>query len=171
MRTPKRPAALLTTAQIICVLAIALTLVPTLLPTFMLVSLMQKAQQYHSNQAVEWFSIVLCARDLLLGSCLFCAEMEAVALLGRMKKASAFSEKNEKTLGRIASCLTLAGLVALLFGNSIVPYLLLGLPTVTPMVEHLLLPFMLLGVALMIRAVQLLMRRALSMQDENALTV
>ena len=35
----------------------------------------------------------------------------------------------------------------------------------------LLLPFMLLGVALMIRAVQLLMRRALSMQDENALTV
>lgn len=171
MNTPKRPKALLTLAQCICVLAIALTLIPTLLPTFMLVSLVQKAQQYHSSQSLELYSIALCARDLLLGGCLFCAELEAVCLLSRMKKSSAFSEKNEAALGRITACLAAAGLVALLFGNSIVPYLLLGLPTVTPMVEHLLLPFMLLGVALMIRAVQLLMRRALSMQDENALTV
>ena len=37
MNTPKRPKALLTLAQCICVLAIALTLIPTLLPTFMLV--------------------------------------------------------------------------------------------------------------------------------------
>lgn len=171
MNTPKRPQALLTVAQVICVLAIALTLIPTLLPTFMLISLMQKAQQYHSTQSIELYSIALCARDLLLGGCLFCAEMEAVGLLGRMRKSSAFSEKNEKALGRIVTTLTLAGIVALLFGDSIVPYLLLGLPAVSPVVERLLLPFLLLGVALMIRAVQLLMRRALTMQDENALTV
>ena len=171
MKTPKRPAALLTAAQCICILAIALTLIPTLLPTFMLVSLVQKAQQYHSTQALEMYSIALCARDLLLGGCLFCAEIEAIGLLGRMKKASAFSEKNEAALGRIVTTVTLAGIIALLFGNSIVPYLLLELPTVTPVMEHLLLPFLLLGVALMIRAVQLLMRRALTMQDENALTV
>ena len=171
MNIPKRPRALLTAAQIICVLTVLLTLIPTLLPTFMLVSLIQKAQQYHSSQSVELYSIAMCARDLLLGGCLFCAEIEAIGLLGRMKKASAFSEKNEAALGRIFTTITLAGIVALLFGNSIVPYLLLGLPTVTPVVEHLLLPFLLLGVALMIRAVQLLMRRALTMQDENALTV
>lgn len=171
MKTPKRPKALLTVAQVICVLAIALTLIPTLLPTFMLISLVQKAQQYHSTQSVELYSIALCARDLLLGGCLFCAEMEAVGLLGRMKKSSAFSDKNTSALGRIVTTLTLAGVAALLFGNSIVPYLLLGLPAIAPVVEHLLLPFLLLGVALMIRAVQVLMRRALSMQDENALTV
>lgn len=171
MNTPKRPQALLTVAQVICVLAIALTLIPTLLPTFMLISLVQKAQQYHSTQSIELYSIALCARDLLLGGCLFCAEMEAVGLLGRMRKSSAFSEKNEEALGRIAACLIAAGVVSLIFGNSIVPYLLLGLPAVSPVVERLLLPFLLLGVALMIRAVQLLMRRALTMQDENALTV
>lgn len=171
MNIPKRPRALLTTAQIICVLTVLLTLIPTLLPTFMLVSLLQKAQQYHSSQSVELYSIAMCAHDLLLGGCLFCAEIEAIGLLGRMKKTSAFSTKNEAALGRIVTTITLAGIVALLFGNSIVSYLLLGLPTVTPVVEHLLLPFLLLGVALMIRAVQLLMRRALTMQDENALTV
>ena len=171
MKTPKRPAALLTAAQCICILAIALTLIPTLLPTFMLVSLVQKAQQYHSTQALEMYSIALCARDLLLGGCLFCAELEAVGLLNRMKKVSAFSGKNEAALGRVAGCLAVAGFTALLFGNSLVPYLLLGLPAIAPVVEHLLLPFLLLGVALMIRAVQLLMRRALSIQDENALTV
>jgi len=47
----------------------------------------------------------------------------------------------------------------------------MGLPTVHPLVERLLAPFILLGVGLMGRAVQVLMGRALSMQEENDLTV
>ena len=45
------------------------------------------------------------------------------------------------------------------------------LPAISPVVEHLLLPFMLLVIALMVRSVQVLMRRALSMQEESDLTV
>ena len=55
MNTTKRPKALLTVAQAICVLAIALTLLPALLPTYMLVSLLEKADQKReelSRQAV-----------------------------------------------------------------------------------------------------------------------
>lgn len=168
MRPASRLQALLTAAQIVCALSIPLTLIPSLLPTFMLVSLLQKAQQYHSSQSVELFSIALCARDLLLGGCLFCAEMEAVGLLGRMKKSSCFSEKNEAALGRIIACLILAALVALFFGNSIIPFLLQELPVIVTPVQRLLLPLMLLGLALMIRAVQLMMRRTLAHESAEA---
>ncbi len=171
MNTPKRPRALLTVAQAICVLIIALTLIPTLLPTFMLVNLMQKAQQYHSTQSIEFFTLALCARDLALGGCMLCAEIEAIGLLQRVKKGSAFSDRNEKVLGRIALALGLAGLLTLLFGDHIIPFLLTDLPAVSPIVTRLLLPFMLLTLTGMLRTVQLLVRRAMTMQDENALTV
>nr|MBR4281576.1 DUF2975 domain-containing protein [Clostridia bacterium] len=170
MNIPKRPRRLLTAAQAICVLAIALTLVPALLPTYILVSLLEKAEQYHSAQSLELYTIGLCARDLALGICLFCAEIEAIGLLQRLKKASAFSRKNEKALGHIALALGLSSALTLLFGDSVVPFLMQGL-NVPPVLERLLLPFMLLTLAGMLRTVQLLMRRAMAMQDENALTV
>lgn len=170
MNIPKRPRRLLTAAQAICVLAIALTLVPALLPTYMLVSLLEKAEQYHSAQSLELYTIGLCARDLALGICLFCAEIEAIGLLQRLKKASAFSEKNEKALGHIALALGLSSALTLLFGDHIIPFLLTDLPAVSPIVTRLL-PFMLLTLTGMLRTVQLLVRRAMTMQDENALTV
>ena len=170
MNTTKRPKALLTVAQAICVLAIALTLLPALLPTYMLVSLLEKAEQYHSAQSLELYTIGLCARDLALGVCLFCAEIEAIGLLQRLKKASAFSEKNEKALGHIAAALFLGGALTLLFGDGVVPFLMQGL-AFPAVLKRLLAPFILLTLAGMLRAVQLLTRQALAMQDENALTV
>ena len=62
-------------------------------------------------------------------------------------------------------------MLTLLFGDSLVPFLLTGLPAISPVVERLLLPFMLLVIALMVRAVQILMRRTLDMQTEIDLTV
>ena len=67
--------------------------------------------------------------------------------------------------------MALAGLITLLFGDSVVAFLLTGLPTIAPIVERLLLPFMLLTLAAMVRTVQVLMRRAQRMQTENDLTV
>lgn len=173
MKTQKRPVALMTLAQIICVLVALVTLFFTLTPTVMLVSYIQQATLYQADNTVSvvLFSSLRCLRDLILGLCLICAEMEAIGVCGRMKKASAFSEKNAAGLGRIAGALMLAGLLTLLFGDSIVPFLLSNLPGVLPAVERLLMPFMLFGVALMIRAVQVLMRRAMSMQEESDLTV
>ena len=58
-----------------------------------------------------------------------------------------------------------------LFGSAFFPQLLTDLPAISPIVERLLLPFILLTLALMIRTVQVLMRRALTMQEESDLTV
>ena len=174
MHSAKRPVILLTLAQLICILAIPLTLFIALVPAFLLYSFISQTPMLQTStdtMSVLLFSGGQCLRDLAMGICCFCAEMEAIGIFGRMKKASAFSERNSSALGRIAVALAIAGMVALLFGNSLVPFLLQGLPAVSPVVERLLLPFMLLVIALMVRAVQVLMRRALTMQTETDLTV
>lgn len=152
MKTPNRPVALLIVAQVICVLAVPLTLLLTDLRT-------------------EMYSFFLWTIDRVLAGLLIWVEIEAFCICGRVRKSSAFSAKNEKALGRIAQALGMAGVLTLLFGDAIIPFLLTGLPAIAPVVERLLLPFMLLVIALMIRAVQVLMRRALTMQEESDLTV
>jgi len=173
MKTPKRPVALMTLAQVILVLAILITLFFTFTPAAVFVHYMQNADVllYDSSLAVDSSAMLYCLRDAAMGLCLVCAEMEAIGLCGRMRKSSAFSEKNVSALGRITIALTLAGGMTLLFGDSFVPFLLQGLPVISPVVERLLLPFLLLGVALMLRTVQVLMRRAVDMQAESDLTV
>ncbi len=165
MKTPKRPTALMTVAQVICALAVPLTL------HFFPLSAIPNYVLLHSLNLMNGAGTLAFLRDLLLAALLVWVEIEAFCLCGRMKKASAFSVKNANALGRIALALGIAGMLTLLFGDSLVPFLLTGLPAVSPVVERLLLPFMLLGVALMIRTVQVLMRRAVDMQEESDLTV
>ena len=165
MKAPKRPVGLMTLAQIICVLAVPLTLhfLPlSSIPNFVIMRHLQLAD------FTVWLSPL---RDFALCGLLVWVEIEAFRICGRVKKASAFSAKNEKALGRITTALCIAGCLALLFGDAIFPWLLTGLPAISPIVERLLLPFILLTLALMIRAVQVLMRRALDMQEESDLTV
>lgn len=164
MNIPKRPAALLIVAQVICLLAVPLTLQFIPLPSVPNLVVMQNL---HLADGTVWLSVL---RDFALGGLLIWVEIEAFCVCGRVRKASAFSVKNAKALGRIALALCLAGLLTLLLGDSVVPLLMTGL-AVPPVVERLLLPFVLLTLAGMLRAVQLLMRRALDMQDENTLTV
>ena len=174
MNRNKRPVLLLTLAQLILLLAVVLTALIAFLPAGMMVHYMQNADvlQHDSSLAVDTSNAVYyCLRDAVAGACLVCAGMEAISICGRVKKASAFTEKNVSALGRITIELAIAGVVTLLFGNSLIPFLLTDLPAISPVVEHLLLPFMLLVIALMVRSVQVLMRRALSMQEESDLTV
>lgn len=178
MKTPKRPVALMTLAQVmaqvICALAILLTIHATLInisllfPNFVISN---SLGVYKDDPMLAVLNFLPLLRDLPLGACLVAAEIGTIRLCGRMKKSSTISEANVKGLGRIAKAIAIAGGITLLFGNSIVPFLLTGLPSIAPAAAYLLLPFMLLTVALMIRTVQLLMRRALDMQDENELTV
>ena len=172
MKTPKRPKALLTLAQLLCLLTIAVVLFFFFTPVFVLFTYAEQADMLQASTSVlSSPSTLLCLRDAVMGCCLVCVGMEAIGICGRVKKASAFCETNEKSLGRIALAMVLAGTIALLFGDSVVPFLLTGLPAIVPAVERFLLPFMLLTLAAMVRVVQLLMRRALTMQTENDLTV
>lgn len=173
MKTPKRPKALLTLAQLCCIVAALVVLFFFFTPAFVLFSYVDQADMLAQDNTliVTLASAMLCLRDALAGCCLVCAALEAVGVCQRLKKASAFCKKNEKALGSIAKALSLAGAITLLFGDSVVPFLLTGLPAIAPIVERFLLPFMLLTLAAMVRTVQMLMRRALSMQNENELTV
>lgn len=164
MNIPKRPGALLIVAQLICLLAVPLTLqfIPlSAVPNLVIM------QNLHLADGGVWLSAL---RDFALGGLLIWVEIEAFCVCGRVRKASAFSTKNAKALGRIALALCLAGMLTLLLGDSVVPFLMTGL-SIPPILERLLLPFVLLTLAGMLRAVQLLMLRALDMQDENTLTV
>ena len=170
MHAAKRPTTLLTLAQGCCIIAALVVGFFFFTPAYVFFTYLDQARSL-AAEAVSELSGWLCLRDALTGLCLVCAALEAIGVCGRVKKASAFSEKNEKALGSIALTMALAGLITLLFGDSVVAFLLTGLPTIAPIVERLLLPFMLLTLAAMVRTVQVLMRRAQRMQTENDLTV
>ena len=99
MTTPKRPKALLTLAQLLCIAAALVVLFFFFTPAFVLFTYVEQADmlQQSNTQVVTLLSGLLCLRDALAGVCLVCAAMEAVGVCGRVKKASAFCEKNEKT--------------------------------------------------------------------------
>ncbi len=167
MKTPKRPVGLMTLPQIVCIAVMGCTLVllgPVIGVGFLLLRIA-------AMQEFPWYMLaeLLCASALT--GLLLWAEVEACYICGRVKRASAFSRSNEKALGRVALALLLAGASCLPAGDPIMPQLLSGLAPVHPAAERALLPFMLVTVAAMIRAVQLLMRRALTLQEENDLTV
>ena len=173
MKNPKRPVGLMTLAQGICLLAAAVILFIFLIP--MLGSIIYAATADYANHdntfIVAIMNFVLVLPETAVGILLAYVGIEAFRLCGRVKTSSAFSAKNEKALGRIALALCVAGGLSLLFENNLFPWLLTGLPAISPIVERLLLPFILLTLALMIRAVQVLMRCALTMQEESDLTV
>ena len=173
MNTPKRPRALLAVAQGVCAVAVPITLLCGLAGPIVVFSYLYQVDlfQYDNTLLVALMAVGKALRDLLIAAMLVWVEAEAFCVCGRVRKASAFCQKNEKGLGHIALALCIAGMISLLFGDSVMPFLLSGLPGVSPVVERLLLPFMLLTLAGMLRAVQLLMRRALTMQTENDLTV
>lgn len=174
MKTPKRPTTLMAVAQLICWLAIPLTLLfalPQIVELGSYVLRIDDVMTHDNTLFVILFSAAICLRDLVLGACLIFVEAEAIRICGRMKNASAFSPLNVAGLGRITIALFIAGVITLFFGDSIVSSLLTGLPPIHPTVQSLLLPFTLLTLALMVRAVQVLMRRAVDMQEETDLTI
>lgn len=152
MKAPARPVTLMLWAQIACTLTIPLTIC-AFLPVI---------------RTAEPLCIL---RDMALCGCLAYAEFEGVRLCGRMRRASAFSARNIAGLGRIMASLGTGGCISLICGDPLIPLLLTGLPDISPIVMHLLMPFTLLTLSLMLRAVQVLMRRAVDMQMESDLTV
>lgn len=174
MKTPKRPVGLMTLAQGVCILAIPLTMYFFLsgaLDSFMNYRIMDQLGLREESILLDVILAAMLLRDAAIGLCLMLAEIDAFRICARVKRASAFSELNVNGLGRMTRLLVIAGGIALVLGSGFFPLLMAGLPPISPVIEHLLLPFMLWTLALMVRAVQVLMRRALTMEEENELTV
>lgn len=173
MNKAKRPTALMTAGQLICAAAMLFTTVVTILAVFFPGSLsgVRPETTYQFTAAGYAQAILQAVGALGVGCCLLLIEAEALLVCGRMKKASAFSAVNVKSLGRIVCALVVSGVLMLYLGQFVMAWLLTGLPEVSAVIRLFLPSFTLLTLALMLRTVQVLMRRAVELQEETALTI
>ena len=104
-------------------------------------------------------------------ACLTWMLMEFVLMCGRVRRTTAFTAVNVRALGRIALALFIAGGLLLPVGAPLMDWLLLGLRGAGMTLAQLLPTLLAWTAALMARAVQVLMRRAVEMQDEQELTI
>lgn len=105
------------------------------------------------------------------GACLLWLLLEFVLMCGRVRRETAFTAANVKALGRIALAFAIGGVLLLAGGWPIMDLLLLGMRGVSSPVWGLLPSFVAWSAALLVRAIQVLMRRAVDMQTESDLTV
>lgn len=169
MNTPRRPIALMTAAQLICLLAVPLTASYCLYST--LTTIRTSSLSALIPLAQHFLYMAQPCSDMLIMLCLIWVEIEACLICGRVRLTSAFSSRNVNALGRIVRALSISGGLSLLLGSSLFLPLLEGLPEIASWVIQLLLPFILLTLAVMVRAVQVLMHRAEALQEEAALTI
>ena len=113
------------------------------------------------------------AKDLAAGFAELPGDLwELVQLLcGRVRRETAFTAANVKALGRIVLAFAIGGGLLLAAGWPIMDLLLLGMRGVSSPVWGLLPSFVAWAAALLVRAIQVLMKRAAEMQTESDLTV
>ncbi len=147
----KRPVALLMLSEILFLLAAFAVL--------MMLPLTKGAPLWQRIGAV---GVACCALAAVYGGALLCH---------RARKQSVFTAETVKILGQASGALAAMGVLLIPLGLPLMNWLLAGLPEVHIALRAALPAFTALGLSLMVRTVQLLMRRAVSMQDENDLTV
>lgn len=105
------------------------------------------------------------------GVCLVWLLLEFVLMCARVRTGTAFTIANVKALGRMALAFAIGGVLLLAAGWPLMDLLLLGMRGVSSPVWGLLPSFVACAAALMVRAIQVLMKRAEAMQTESDLTV
>ncbi|MBQ2952333.1 MAG: DUF2975 domain-containing protein [Clostridia bacterium] len=106
-----------------------------------------------------------------VGACLMWLLLEFVLMCGRVKKETAFTAANVRALGRIVLAFVIGGVFMLLLGKPMMDWLLLGMRGFRSPVWWLLPAFVAWTAALLVRAIQVLLKRAVDMQNESDLTV
>lgn len=180
-RFTKRPKVLLTILQ-------ALTILVMLAGTwiaYVLGILGVSAARYVGNHApVGSLVMIYAALATVVGVsvCCYITLGSFLGLLQRMKRETAFTARNGKTLGRMAGCCAIAALI--LFLMMVYIGILNGLPDLLTMrklsdflrvlnytISLLILPFAFSVIALLIQGVRLLMLRAIDLQQDQDLAV
>ena len=103
--------------------------------------------------------------------CLLWLLAEFVLMCARVRKETAFTAANVKALGHIALAFFLGGVLLVVAGNPLMSWLLTGMRGVSSPVWGLLPSFAAWTAALLVRAIQVLLKRAVEMQTESDLTV
>lgn len=118
-----------------------------------------------------WELVLIIGLVAGVGGCVLWMLAEFVCMCGRVRKETAFTAANVRALGRIVLAFTIGGVLFLPLGKPMMDWLLLGMRGVRSPVWWLLPPFVAWSAALLVRAIQVLMRRAVEMQTEQDLTV
>ncbi len=118
-----------------------------------------------------WMALLILALGAGVGGCLMWLLTEFVLMCSRVRKETAFTTANVKALGRIALAFFIGGVLLLPLGKPLMDWLLLGMRGVRSPIWWLLPPFVAWSAALLVRAIQVLMHRAVEMQTESDLTV
>lgn len=173
----RRPEALFTFVQVmgVCAMGIvaaamvlcALNLLGNLtsLPNFLLM------EQLNLLDTPLWLVLIPLLAGVGVGGCLMWLLAEFVLMCGRVRKETAFTAANVRALGRIAMAFAVGGVLLLAVGEQLMQWLLRGMRGVESPVWMVLPSFVAWAAALMVRAIQVLMRRAVDMQTEQDLTV
>ena len=103
--------------------------------------------------------------------CLLWLLGEFVMMCGRVRRETAFTLENVRALGRIVLAFAIGGVLLLPLGRPLMGWLLTGMRGVDSPVWMVLPTFVAWSAALLVRAIQVLMRRAVEMQTEQDLTV
>lgn len=166
----ERPAALITFVQVMAVCAMAITaaaligLVIVPVCGSLVVSMTEGA-----GQVLEPLAVLVTTAGV--GACLIWLLAEFVMMCARVKKETAFTPANVRALGRIVLAFVLGGLFLLPLGKPMMDWLLLGMRGMRSAIWWLLPSFAAWAAALLVRAIQVLMKRAVEMQSEQDLTV
>lgn len=174
MKQPKRPVFLMTLAQIMCALAMALTVI--LLPSAALSALpnlfiMDNLGLLEASPVLHVLYGLQLLAGIVIGVCVLMVLVHIFRICTAVKRHSAFSEITERALGRIVRALLVTSFLLIPLGWPLMGWLTLGLPELFWPVAALLPAFAGFTLTAMVRAVQLLLRRAVSMQEEAELTV
>lgn len=171
----KRPKALLTLAQVMIAIGMLVTVVliggminDVLTPVMMAQMLGISWRPEPLMMAANILRTVLL---VLLGACLCYIQAQLIRICGWVRLTTAFSAIVVQGLGRIWKGLLISAALLLPLGYTLMELLTLGMAPLWWPVMALLPAFTVLTLAAMVRAVQLLLRRAVDMQEEQDLTV
>lgn len=166
----ERPAVLITFVQAMAVCAMAITaaaligLVIVPVCGSLIVSMTEG-----TGQVLEPLAVLVTTAGV--GACLIWLLAEFVMMCARVKKETAFTPANVRALGRIVLAFVAGGVFLLPLGKPMMDWLLLGMRGMRSAIWWPLPSFAAWAAALLVRAIQVLMKRAVEMQSEQDLTV
>ncbi len=165
-RNKERPILLLTAAQVMLCGAMAVIVCAWALSIcFILRELAQTAFRLTGDHAMQ----LLCGTGVAV--CGLAVMVEMFRLMGRVKGETAFTGQNVRAMDRIVLSFGAAAVLLLPVGDRLMELLLRGTDASIHWAWGLLPSFVCGMVALLVRAIALLLRRAVEMQDESDLTV
>ncbi|MCH5287430.1 MAG: DUF2975 domain-containing protein [Christensenellaceae bacterium] len=176
---PRRPKGLLTILQVLTVIVgVFGTWLAVMMELLGLGGASMIFQEAETTVGGKVFVVGALAAVAVVSVCCYVTQVSFFLLLQRMKKETAFTRRNCKALGRMALCCLIASVpLFLLMGYMAVGTLTPG--NITRGVWQLLdvtcvllaWPFGFLMVSLLLQGVRVLMVRAMSLQEEQALVI